>query len=232
MDNAFRFKHFTVSHDRCAMKVGTDGVLLGAWARGGHRILDIGAGTGLVALMMAQRFPQAVVDAVEMDNEAAEQAKENAARSPFEGRVRVYGAALQHFFPLEPYNAIVTNPPFFAHSLSSPDRGRRMARQADSLPFADIFSFSATHLLPDGELSAIIPTDFLAEFSQEAYLRGMFLARQYDVKTVARKPARRCLVAFSPSRPQELDRREVMLQEADGTRSMWYQRLTEDFYLW
>lgn len=89
MNDWFQFKRFIVKQDRCAMKVGTDGVLLGAWAQGSRRILDIGTGTGLIALMMAQRFPDAVVDAVEIDGEAANQAKDNAVCSPFHTRVNV-----------------------------------------------------------------------------------------------------------------------------------------------
>lgn len=231
MGNNFQFKQFMVSQDRCAMKVGTDGVLLGAWAHGGSHILDIGTGTGIIALMMAQRFPKALVDAIEIDSEAAHQAVENVARSPFADRIKVVETSLQQFKPDEPYDVIVTNPPFFAHSLKSPDDSRRLARQTDSLPFTAIFAFAKENLVVDGELSAIIPTDYLEEFSQEAFMRGMFLSRQYAVKTVERKPAKRTLVAFSPSRPAAFDKREVILSDKDGKRSPWYEELVEEFYL-
>lgn len=231
MGNNFQFKQFMVSQDRCAMKVGTDGVLLGAWAHGGSHILDIGTGTGIIALMMAQRFPKALVDAIEIDSEAAHQAVENVARSPFADRIKVVETSLQQFKPDEPYDVIVTNPPFFAHSLKSPDDSRRLARQTDSLPFSAIFAFAKENLVVDGELSAIIPTDYLEEFSQEAFMRGMFLSRQYAVKTVERKPAKRTLVAFSPSRPAAFDKREVILSDKDGKRSPWYEELVEEFYL-
>lgn len=231
MGNNFQFKQFMVSQDRCAMKVGTDGVLLGAWAHGGSHILDIGTGTGIIALMMAQRFPKALVDAIEIDSEAAHQAVENVARSPFADRIKVVETSLQQFKPDEPYDVIVTNPPFFARSLKSPDDSRRLARQTDSLPFSAIFAFAKENLVVDGELSAIIPTDYLEEFSQEAFMRGMFLSRQYAVKTVERKPAKRTLVAFSPSRPAAFDKREVILSDKDGKRSPWYEELVEEFYL-
>lgn len=231
MGNNFQFKQFMVSQDRCAMKVGTDGVLLGAWAHGGSHILDIGTGTGIIALMMAQRFPKALVDAIEIDSEAAHQAVENVARSPFADRIKVVETSLQQFKPDEPYDVIVTNPPFFAHGLKSPDDSRRLARQTDSLPFSAIFAFAKENLVVDGELSAIIPTDYLEEFSQEAFMRGMFLSRQYAVKTVERKPAKRTLVAFSPSRPAAFDKREVILSDKDGKRSPWYEELVEEFYL-
>ena len=213
------------------MKVGTDGVLLGAWARGGRRVLDIGTGTGLIALMMAQRFPQAEIDAIEIDHDAAVQAAENVAYSPFVDRIRVSETSLQNFKPTTHYNIIVTNPPFFAHSLRSPSESRSLARQTDSLPFSTIFSFATEYLAPDGELSAVIPSDYLDEFSQEAFLRGMFLSRQYNVRTVERKPVKRCLVAFSPSRPAAFDRRNVVLLEERNKRSCWYTELTKDFYI-
>ena len=231
MGNDFQFKQFTVSQDRCAMKVGTDGVLLGAWAHGGARILDIGTGTGLIALMMAQRFPEATIDAIEIDHDAATQAAENVARSPFAERIRVIETSLQQFEPDTHYNIIVTNPPFFSHSLKSPDDSRRLARQTDSLPFSAIFAFAAHYLTPDGELSAIIPTDYLEEFSQEAFMRGMFLSRQYSIRTVERKPAKRTLAAFSTSRPAVFDKQEVILMDKNGKRSEWYEELTREFYL-
>ena len=146
MGKTFQFKKFTIAQDRCAMKVGTDGVLLGAWARGGKRVLDIGTGTGLVALMMAQRFTDAVVDAVEIDHDTAGQAMENVSSSPFANRVKVFAKALQDFEPDTPYDCIVTNPPFFSNSLLAPDSSRTMARHTVALSFADILAFAARHL--------------------------------------------------------------------------------------
>lgn len=231
MRKTFQFKNFAIVQDRCGMKVGTDGVLLGAWARGGKRVLDIGTGTGLVALMMAQRFAQANIDAIEIDKNAAEQAMENAANSPFADRIKVIGKPLQDFQPNDSYDSIVTNPPFFSNSLLAPDSSRCMARHTVALPFSDILSFAATHLAEEGEISAIIPADCMEAFSQEAFTRGMFLTREYKVKTVERKPAKRCLIAFSKSRPKAFDRSEVTLMNKDGTRSDWYGASTKDFYL-
>lgn len=231
MGNTFQFKKFTVAQDRCGMKVGTDGVLLGAWARGGTHILDIGTGTGLVALMMAQRFAEADVDAVEIDKDAAEQAMENVSSSPFANRIKVIGKALQDFKPTSSYDSIVTNPPFFSNSLHAPDSSRNMARHTVTLSFADILSFAASHLTDDGEISAIIPADYMESFSQEAFTRGMFLTRQYMIKTVERKPAKRCLVAFSKSRQDVFDNAVVVLTNKDGKRSDWHHLLTQDFYL-
>ena len=126
--------------DKCGMKVGTDGVLLGAWALGGSRVLDIGTGTGLVALMMAQRFPQSVVDAIDIDEEACRQAAENVAASPFAGSVHVGHCPLQDFLSSQPYDAIVSNPPFFVDSLNNPDVRRPLPRHTDTLPFAALLA--------------------------------------------------------------------------------------------
>lgn len=154
----FRFKQFEIEQDRCAMKVGTDGVLLGAWAQGGRRILDIGSGTGLISLMMAQRFPEAEVVGIDMDADACGQARENVMASPFRDRVEIECCRLQDFGgagvsktaeALETaeglkadgvFDAIVSNPPFFVDSLKNPDSKRTMARHTDSLPFRDLFA--------------------------------------------------------------------------------------------
>jgi tRNA1Val (adenine37-N6)-methyltransferase len=135
----FKFKQFEIHQDRCAMKVGTDGVLLGAWAPGGKRILDVGSGTGLISLMMAQRFPEAQVRGIDMDGEACEEAAENVAASPFADRVEIECCRLQDYHSEESFDAIVSNPPFFLNSLKNPDSKRTMARHTDSLPFRDLF---------------------------------------------------------------------------------------------
>lgn len=231
MGKTFQFKKFAIAQDRCGMKVGTDGVLLGAWARGGKRILDIGTGTGLVALMMAQRFGDALVDAVEIDKDAAEQASQNVISSTFADRVRVFAKALQDFEPDSSYDSMVTNPPFFSNSLLAPDSSRCMARHTVALSFADILTFAERHLAENGEISAIIPSDGMESFSQEAFMRGMFQTRLCMIKTVERKPAKRCLVSFSKSRPKTYDKACVVLIDKDGKRSDWYELATRDFYL-
>ena len=119
----FQFRQFTVYQGRCAMKVGTDGTLLGAWAHGGPTVLDIGTGTGLIALMMAQRFPEASVVGVDIDGEAIGQARENVVRSPFAGQIQLVNADIRCFQP-SAFAAIVSNPPDFVDSLECPDEQR------------------------------------------------------------------------------------------------------------
>ena len=135
----FRFKQFTIHQERCAMKVGTDGVLLGAWAEGGKAILDIGTGTGLIACMMAQRFPDATVQAIEIDEAACQQARENVTASPFLDRIFITNTSLQEFVSELPqhqqqYDCIVCNPPYFVNSMKAPDSQRSIARHTDTLP--------------------------------------------------------------------------------------------------
>lgn len=234
MNDWFQFKRFTVKQDRCAMKVGTDGVLLGAWAQGARRILDVGTGTGLIALMMAQRFPEAVVDAVEIDGEAAIQAKDNVLCSPFYGRVNVFESSLQDYtkdFEGQPYDAIVSNPPYFNNSLKNPDGRRTLARHTDSLPYAVLFRSVDKLLSADGVFCIIVPYDIKADILAEAAVFGFFLLRETAVKTTPSKQPKRCLLAFTKARPDSVNKETVTMMNADTTRSSWYSALTGDFYL-
>lgn len=225
----FRFKRFEVVQDRCAMKVGTDGVLLGAWAQGGKRILDIGTGTGLIAMMMAQRYPEATIDAVDIDHEACCQAMENVANAGLRDRIRVVEKPLQHHHGL--YDSVVSNPPFFENSMKAPDGKRAMARHADTLPVAELMRSVADVLLPNGCFSAVIPTDMLRRYEEEAVYTKMYITRVCRIKTVERKPAKRCLIAIQKHREAPFCQEEHVLQAADGSRSEWYRQLTKDFYL-
>lgn len=231
MGDSFNFKKFSLRQDRCAMKVGTDGVLLGAWACGGSRILDIGSGTGLISLMMAQRYPASVVDGVEMDGEAVAQSRENVAASPFAGRVVIHAGRLQDYVPSTQYDAMVTNPPFFVNAFAALDTQRNVARHAVSLTFNDIFDFAGRWLTPNGFLSAVIPMDGLEDFEMAAAMHGFFLSRLYKVCTKETKPPKRCLVSFSPTRSDAFDTGTVVLLQDNGQPTTWYKNLTKDFYL-
>lgn len=230
MSSGFTFKRFTVSHAKCAMKVGTDGVLLGAWAHGGRRILDVGTGSGLVALMMAQRFVDAEVTAIDIEPWACLQARENVVASPFADRVSVVEAPLQAFRG-NGYDAIVCNPPFYVGTLGCKTSARTMARSAATLPFADLFSHAARLLASGGELSVVIPSALRREFDSEAALSGLYPRRACNIRTVPHKPISRCLLAYGTSPAAEVEESEECLNNADMTRSLWYSRLTEEFYL-
>ena len=244
----FTFKQFEIQQDRCAMKVGTDGVLLGAWAEGGQRILDIGSGTGLISLMMAQRFPEAQVWGIDIDPDACMQARENVAASPFADRVGIACCALQNLSEehlvrgseelMEMkegegnlFDAIVSNPPFFVNGLKNPDSKRAMARHSDSLPFPVLMKGVRRWLSDEGVFSAIVPADVLESFVSEAYCSGFSLVRQCGVKTVERKQPKRYLVAFSKRRTGMMDKCTEIMMDSDGNRSEWYAKITEGFYL-
>lgn len=241
------------------MKVGTDGVLLGAWAEGGQRILDIGSGTGLISLMMAQRFPEAQVWGIDIDPDACMQARENVAASPFADRVEIACCALQNLSEehlvrgseelMEKegegtigkseavkaagilFDAIVSNPPFFVNGLKNPDSKRAMARHSDSLPFSVLMKGVKRWLSDEGVFSAIVPADVLESFVSEAYCSGLSLVRQCGVKTVERKQPKRYLVAFSKRRTGMLDKCTEIMTDSEGNRSEWYAKITEEFYL-
>lgn len=213
------------------MKVGTDGVLIGAWANGGRRILDIGTGTALIALMMAQRFHGAHITAIDLDHDACCQARENVADSPFADRIDIVETALQDFETQAAYDCIVSNPPFFQNSLHNPDARRAAARHSSALPYPVLFAKVSSLLAEGGEFSAVIPSECVSAFVTEASLHGLSVTRRCDVRTVPRKEPRRCLLAFSHRAGQEAERTEEVLQQADGSRSAWYAALTKDFYI-
>lgn len=256
----FRFKQFEIEQDRCAMKVGTDGVLLGAWAQGGRRILDIGSGTGLISLMMAQRFPEAEVVGIDMDADACGQARENVMASPFRDRVEIECCRLQDFGGASEaaeasgtaevlkadggasetaeglkaagvFDAIVSNPPFFVDSLKNPDSKRTMARHTDSLPFRDLFAGVKRLLSDDGVFSAIVPAEVVEQFVAESCILGFYLIRKCGVKTVERKQPKRFMLSFAKHRISPYEEHVETMMDSQGNRSEWYRKITEEFYL-
>lgn len=233
----FRFKRFEVRQDLCAMKVGTDGVLLGAWATGGRRVLDIGTGTGLIAMMMAQRFGDASITALDIDHAACEQAMANVVASPYQGRIEVVETSLQDFATQHAgvlelrYDSIVSNPPFFANSLKNPDQRRATARHTDTLSYADLFRGVSPLLADSGEFSTIIPVDCLSAFVAEGYIFGLSVKRKCAVRTVMGKQPKRCLVSFTRRNVDSPDVQEVSMRDDNGGFTPWYKALTNDFYL-
>ena len=232
MSNSFfSFRQFSISQDRCAMKVGTDGVLLGAWAPGGQRILDVGTGTSLIALMMAQRFPTSHVVGIDVDDEACLQAAENVENSPFSDRVKIVKSSLQEFLVEESFDAIVSNPPYFVNSLKNPDARRTLARHTDSLSFDDLFRGVGRLLSEYGVFSIIIPTDALEQMLLNACHYGFYVSRQVAVKTVERKLPKRYLLSFR-RQPTECVVKEIkVMTDSEGSRSAWFDALTREFYL-
>lgn len=225
MSDHFDFRCFRIEQDRCAMKVGTDGVLLGAWANGGSNVLDVGTGTGVVALIMAQRFPSSHVTAIDIDSDAARQAADNCSHSTFSERIEVKHLSLQDFAATSlRFSAIVCNPPFFTNSLLSPDSQRTTARHAVSLTLADLAHAAATLLSNSGELSVVLPYDQRQRMEEQAVFAGLFVKRICTVCTKAEKAPSRLLMAFTNTPCDNLERTTLTIGD-DAYRS-----LTSDIY--
>ena len=228
-NSSFQFKQFTVFQEKCGMKVGTDGTLLGAWAPGGKRILDVGTGTGLIALMMAQRFPDAEVMGVDIDHDAAVQASENVKRSPFAERIRIVESDVQYIDGQ--FDCILSNPPFFEDSLVSPDSQRTKARHTVHLTFERLFQKVKMLLTDDGIFSLIVPFNYKSRILEEAALTGFFLVSDWAVKTTPRKAPKRFLLSFACHPKENVDAGEGVLEDAPGQRSEWYKQFTDAFYI-
>ena len=228
---SFTFRQFHIEQDKCAMKVGTDGVLLGSWAKGGKRILDIGTGTGLIALMMAQRFPDANIDAIEIDENAVIQATENVLRSPFSKQIVVKHCSLQTYSETkEKYDSIICNPPYFVDSLKSNDNNRTVARHTDTLPFNELIKCAYQLLTPNGHFSLVLPVESYRILEPEAILNGFSVIKKVLVKTTPSKQPKRILVELGKV-PDEYFSTTEYLQDSAGNKSEWYKEITKEFYL-
>ena len=228
----FRFKRFCIHHDKCAMKVGTDGVLLGAWGCvEGKRILDIGTGTGLIALMAAQRNPEATVLGIDIDGMSVLQAQNNIAESPFADRVSCILQDVTTFCPETCFDAILCNPPFFTEDTLPDNTCRALARNSKSLPFPILIKKVSTLLNDNGQFSVIIPISQMQEFVSLCLTDGLYLNRRCIVRTKSNKQPRRVLLTFSPIRPDNTKCHELCLINSDGNRSNAYKELTNEFYL-
>lgn len=229
----FRFKQFVVHQDRCAMKVGTDGVLLGAWAKADSpptRILDIGSGTGLIALMMAQKFPNAQIDAVEIVAEAHTQCAQNFLLSPWKNRLTAWQADVRNFLPKDAYQLILSNPPFYTETSFSSRQDRQIARSTDALSYEDLLYSVSRMLSKEGSFQAIIPFKETRYFLEIAAASGLFPQCLTQVRGRADKPVKRSLIALGFTQKPFL-RDEVIIEISRHHYTAEYIRLTQDFYL-
>jgi tRNA1Val (adenine37-N6)-methyltransferase len=325
--SSFQFKQFTVRHDQCAMKVGTDGVLLGAWATAAfpdahpankdteltakhhaatallpdaraankyaeptakHReataafpdarlankdteptakhhaataflpdarpanrdttalrqaachsdrrkflALDVGTGTGLIALMIAQRNAEAEVDAVDIDHDACKQAAENVERSPFKDRIRVFHQSFPEYTTARKYDLIVSNPPYFSDSLKSPDKKRNAARHNDNLPLKLLIEHAMTMLADDGKIALILPVTSSDEMDFIIATHRLYLLRRTAIVSVEGLKPKRFLIELSVKAPPGYApiTDQLILTTTQQERTRAYNHLTEDFYL-
>ena len=229
----FRFKQFEIHDELSAMKIGTDGVLLGAWAdvTEARSILDVGTGTGLVAIMCAQRNVHASVHGIDIVEDAIVESRQNVARTPWHDRITMEHADLRDFHTQVRYDHIVTNPPFFLTSLHSPDVARAVARHATSLSYEDIISAAERLLNVGGRLTVILPADCAAVFRSVAFER-LWLSRIVEIVTREGEAPKRTIMEFvltdKPLMPRATS---LTIQAADGSYTEDYRHLTKEFYL-
>ena len=245
----FQFKQYTIHQDRTAMKVGTDGVLLGAWApilSSTQRLLDIGTGTGLIALMLAQRMLKEnnnstfKIDAIDIDQSSIEQATENISNSPFARFITTHFTSLQDYSPSEKYDAIVCNPPYFVASLKCPDANRTQARHTDTLSFNDLLQHSARLLNSEGTLSVILPVNEGNQLIQLASQYGFSLTKLVHIHPTPTSDPKRLLIRLQITdnksqiaTPQSLNvsKSSLTIELARHQYTDEYIALTRDFYL-
>ncbi|NDP28174.1 MAG: methyltransferase [Flavobacterium sp.] len=232
----FQFKQFSIKQDRCAMKIGTDGVLLGAWTpieNNPFSILDIGTGTGIIALMLAQRSAAAQIDALEIDENAYEQATDNFENSPWNDRLFCFHAGLDEFVeePEDEYDIIVSNPPFYSEDYKTNDDQRDLARFQDAMPFEDLIEAAALLLSENGIFSVIIPFKEESTFLALAEEYQLFPIKITRVKGTPTSETKRSLLAFSRSERANFSLDELIIETARHIYTAEYIALTTDFYL-
>ena len=229
----FHFKQFTVNQERSAFKVGTDGVLLGACAdiAGVKSILDIGTGTGLIALMLAQRSG-AIITAVEPDPGSFLQACVNASQSKWAERITVVNSSLQDYNPAGiEFDLIVTNPPWFTGSLKNPDAGKAAARHDIALNYNDLLAGVSRLLAVKGKFQVILPCKEAAIFAVKAREHGLYCNNRLKIKPLPQAAVKRLILTFSW---HEVNITERSLIIENGKRHEFteeYKELTRDFYL-
>lgn len=232
-ETTFRFKQFTVSNRRSAMKVGTDGVLLGAWCaipEGGCHVIDAGCGTGVIALMIAQRNPQANILGIEIDREAASEATENVDASVFAGRIDILHRDFLGFKSDTLFDLIVCNPPFFTESTKSPIVARANARTEGSLSVKSLLEKSVKLLSEEGSVAFIAPATRDSEIIFDAALAGLYPLRHCHVITVAGKTPQRTLWQFS-RQPRPDESTTLIMSKSPGIYSKEYTDLVKEFYI-
>lgn len=232
-NSIFHFKQFTIDHSAATMKVGTDAVLLGAWAhvKAAKHLLDIGTGSGIIALMLAQRTnASSRIDAVEIKPLDAEQARINVRNSPWPDKIKIHVSSVQEFVAPVLYDQIISNPPFFSNSFQPPDAGRSSARHTNTLPFVDLLDAVKRLLSDDGAFSLIIPYTEGQKLIALATTSGLRLTRQCTFRGRPDKPAERLMLEFKRVF-EECEMTQLNMYETDGMLSPEYIELTKSFYL-
>lgn len=233
-NQTFVFKQFKIAQDKCAMKVGTDAVLLGAWVNTSNAksILDIGTGTGIIALMLAQKSG-AKIDAIDIDRNSYEQAKENVEACKWKDRIHVYRKSLQEY-SLESekkYDLIVSNPPYFIDSSKASEASRTNARHTDQLEYSELLSGVLKLLNPSGKFYVILPKKEGEQFQEMAAENKLFLTKQTKVITRADKSEKRLLMRFEFTNRAFSEDSIIIEKDEQHSYTDEYKDLTKDYYL-
>ncbi|EKB50031.1 tRNA1(Val) (adenine(37)-N6)-methyltransferase [Cecembia lonarensis] len=230
----FQFKQFGIHQDHCAMKVGTDGVLLGALSRADNatQMLEIGVGTGVVSLMMAQRYPNLDITGVEIDQETWSQASQNAENSPWADRICFINEDFKLFSKtsIRKFDLVVSNPPYFKGSLLSIDPKRNLALHQSSLNFEALLDGTIEILADDGEVFVILPPVEMAQFKHLAMQKGLFQKKEFLIRDKASKPLLRKMGNFS-RQEGGFESQDLIIKDENGKFSDTYAALLKDFLL-
>ena len=231
----FSFKQFTVFHDQCAMKVGVDGVLIGAWTptATAQSILDVGTGSGLIALMLAQRCPHATIHAVDVAEDAIRQANFNVQNSPWSNRISLHQFAFQDFVKSHQikYDLIVSNPPYFVNSLKATSDKRNLARHTDSLSHLELVELSASILNPNGVIAIILPLEEGRQCIHDAAELGLYCKTVVEVHPKPNNQAKRLLIAFCLIKCEMSVSQLYIETDVRHQYSSQFSELVKDFYL-
>jgi len=233
MGSIFRFKQFEVNQEGCAMRINTDGVLLGAVVQHSNplRILDIGTGTGVIAMMMAQRFPDALVDAVEIDEPAAVRAEQNFSSSPFAGRLQAVHTSMEAYDTSEKYDLIISNPPFFVNDLKNPEGRKSTARHADENFFEALVLKTGRLLSTEGLLWLILPVKQADFVIDKARKQNLSLLKEISICSDAGRPVIRKIICLGRDTVTQLEQQRFYIYEAEGVYAEAYKHLLKDFFL-
>lgn len=232
-NNRFEFKKFIIKQDACAMKIGTDAVLLGAWSKfecgDKCRILDIGTGTGILAIMAAQKMPEAKITAIEIDADAAMQARENADNTEWKDNIKVISDNISNYKDEELFDYIITNPPYFDKSLKCPDKQRNTARHTDSLTFTELAENICRLLKPDGSSYIIIPSDAEDNLCNAAINSNLYPSHKVNIITREGQKPKRIIIVFK-HKTSSYTEEYITIRDKDGYYTEQYVNLTKDFY--
>ncbi len=230
----FRFKRFTIQQDRSVMKVCTDSCILGAWTakrlQEAKRILDIGTGTGLLPIMLAQNS-NAPIHCIELDHDSFKQAEKNIQESPWSDRIHIIEGDARHYSFQTKYDFIITNPPFFESDLRSPERKKNKAKHEESLTLDELISVISSCLLTNGAFSILLPFHRNDYFEKLASLNGFILHEKLTVRQTPGHTAFRCISLYGTKKPEKVILNELIIRNSEGKNSNEFAELMKDYYL-